>query len=125
MIKGLLRIILILFCVQGFAQRGNSSPYSSLGIGDEVDAKAAAMAPGDVMLLENLRFHKAEVIKDKAAKEDAQLREAKDEFAKKIADMADVYVCDAFGTAHRDNASMYTVPCMMEGKDRVSGYVPT
>ena len=37
--KGLLRIILILFCVQGFAQRGNSSPYSSLGIGDEVDDK--------------------------------------------------------------------------------------
>ncbi len=92
-------------------------------IGDEVTAKAAAMQPGDVMLLENLRFHKAETIKDKAAKEDAQLRQAKDEFAKQIADMADVYVCDAFGTAHRDNASMYTVPCMMDGKPRVSGYL--
>jgi 3-phosphoglycerate kinase len=92
-------------------------------IGDEVKAKAAAMSPGDVMLLENLRFHKAETIKDKAAKEDAQLREAKDAFAKKIADMADVYICDAFGTAHRDNASMYTVPSMMEGKPRVSGYL--
>ena len=92
-------------------------------IGDEVEAKAAAMQPGDVMLLENLRFHKAETIKDKAAKEDAQLREAKDTFAKKIAGMADVYVCDAFGTAHRDNASMYTVPCMMEGKPRVSGFL--
>ena len=92
-------------------------------IGDDVEAKAAAMQPGDVMLLENLRFHKPETIKDKAAKEDAQLREAKDAFAKKIADLADAYVCDAFGTAHRDNASMYTVPCMMEGKDRVSGYL--
>jgi len=92
-------------------------------IGDEVQAKAAALQPGDVMLLENLRFHKAETIKDKAAKEDAQLREAKDAFAKKIADLADVYVCDAFGTAHRDNASMYTVPCMMEGKPRVSGFL--
>ncbi|MHC5174181.1 MAG: phosphoglycerate kinase, partial [Planctomycetota bacterium] len=92
-------------------------------IGDEVEAQAAAMQPGDVMLLENLRFHKAETIKDKAAKEDAQLREAKDTFAKKIAGMADVYVCDAFGTAHRDNASMYTVPCMMEGKPRVSGFL--
>ena len=92
-------------------------------IGDEVEAKAAAMQPGDVMLLQNLRFHKAETIKDKAAKEDAQLREAKDTFAKKIAGMADVYVCDAFGTAHRDNASMYTVPCMMEGKPRVSGFL--
>ena len=92
-------------------------------IGDEVEAKAAAMQPGDVMLLENLRFQKAETIKDKAAREDAQLREAKDTFAKKIADMADVYVCDAFGTAHRDNASMYTVPCLMEGKPRVSGFL--
>ncbi len=92
-------------------------------IGDEVEAKAAAMKPGDVMLLENLRFHKAETIKDKAAKEDAQLREAKDAFAKKIAGLADAYVCDAFGTAHRDNASMYTVPCMMEGKPRVSGFL--
>ena len=92
-------------------------------VGDQVEALAAALQPGEVMLLENLRFHKAETIKDKAAKEDAQLRDAKDEFAKKIADMADVYVCDAFGTAHRDNASMYTVPCMMEGKPRVSGFL--
>ncbi|MHC4905360.1 MAG: phosphoglycerate kinase [Planctomycetota bacterium] len=92
-------------------------------IGDDVKAKAASLQPGDVMLLENLRFHKAETIKDKAAKEDAQLRQAKDAFAQQLADMADVYVCDAFGTAHRDNASMYTVPCLMDGKPRVSGYL--
>ncbi|OQY04730.1 MAG: phosphoglycerate kinase [Planctomycetales bacterium 4572_13] len=92
-------------------------------IGDEVKAQADAMKPGDVMLLENLRFHKAETIKDKAAKEDAQLRQAKDDFAKQIADLGDVFVCDAFGTAHRDNASMYTVPCVMEGKPRVSGFL--
>lgn len=92
-------------------------------IGEDVAAKAGALAAGDVMLLENLRFHKAETIKDKAAKDDAQLREAKDAFAKQIADLADVYVCDAFGTAHRDNASMYTVPCMMEGKPRVAGFL--
>jgi len=92
-------------------------------IGANVEAKAGALTPGDVMLLENLRFHKDETIKDKAAKEDAELRTAKDEFAKKIASLGDVYVCDAFGTAHRDNASMYTVPCMMEGKDRVSGFL--
>jgi phosphoglycerate kinase len=75
------------------------------------------------MLLENLRFHKAETIKDKAAKADAQLREAKDNFAKELADMADVYVDDAFGTAHRDNASMYTVPSLMEGKPRIIGFL--
>ncbi|MDH4202804.1 MAG: phosphoglycerate kinase [Phycisphaerae bacterium] len=92
-------------------------------IGEEVNAKSATMVPGDVMLLENVRFHKEETIKDKAAKEDAQLRQAKDAFAKQLADLADVYVDDAFGTAHRDNASMYTVPCMMGGKPRVSGFL--
>jgi 3-phosphoglycerate kinase len=92
-------------------------------IGEDVEAKADALQTGDVMLLENLRFHKAETIKDKAAKEDAQLRQAKDDFAQQLADMADVYVCDAFGTAHRDDASMYTVPCLMDGKPRVSGYL--
>jgi 3-phosphoglycerate kinase len=92
-------------------------------IGPDVQAKAAALKPGDVLLLENVRFHKEETIKDKAAKEDAQLRAAKDGFARQIADLADVYVDDAFGTAHRDNASMYTVPCMMEGKPRVSGFL--
>ena len=72
---------------------------------------------------ENLRFHKEETIKDKAAKEDAQLRQAKDDFAKALAGTADVYVDDAFGTAHRDNASMYTVPVVMEGKPKVIGFL--
>jgi phosphoglycerate kinase len=92
-------------------------------IGAETKEKTMALKPGDCMLLENLRFHKEETIKDKAAKEDAQLRQAKDDFAKELADMADVYVDDAFGTAHRDNASMYTVPMMMEGKPRVIGFL--
>lgn len=92
-------------------------------IGEDVAAKAAGLKAGDVMLLENLRFHKPETIKDKAAKDDPQLRQAKDEFAKQIAALGDVYVDDAFGTAHRDNASMYTVPVIMEGKDRVSGFL--
>ena len=92
-------------------------------IGDDPKAKAAALKPGGCMLLENLRFHKEETIKDKAAKEDAQLRQAKDDFAKELAAMADVYVDDAFGTAHRDNASMYTVPAVMEGKPRVTGFL--
>jgi len=92
-------------------------------IGAEVKAKERALAGGDCMLLENLRFHKEETIKDKAAKEDAQLRQAKDDFAKQLADLADIYVNDAFGTAHRDNASMFTVPVMMEGKPRVIGFL--
>jgi len=92
-------------------------------VGPEVKAKAAALKPGDVLVLENVRFHREEVIKDKAAKEDAQLRKAKDDFAKELASLADAYVDDAFGTAHRDNASMYTVPMMMPGKDRVAGFL--
>ena len=92
-------------------------------IGSETSAAAGALKPGDCILLENLRFHKEETIKDKAAKEDAQLRQAKDDFAKELAGMADIYVDDAFGTAHRDNASMYTVPMIMEGKPRVIGFL--
>ena len=92
-------------------------------IGPETASKRQALKPGDCMLLENLRFHKEETIKDKAAKEDAQLRKAKDDFARELAGGADIYVDDAFGTAHRDNASMYTVPVMMEGKPRVIGFL--
>lgn len=92
-------------------------------IGDDAKAKAAALTAGQVLLLENLRFYPQETIKDKVAKEDAQLRQAKDAFAQELASMADIYVCDAFGTAHRDNASMYTVPCMMQGKPRVAGFL--
>jgi len=92
-------------------------------IGNDVKDRTEGLKGGDVMLLENLRFHKEETIKDKAAKEDAQLRQAKDDFAKELADLADIYVDDAFGTAHRDNASMYTVPLMMEGKPRVIGFL--
>lgn len=66
-------------------------------IGDEAEATVNAMKDGDVCLLENLRFYKGE------AKNDA-------EFAAKLAKMADLYVNDAFGTSHRDAASMTGVP---------------
>ena len=92
-------------------------------IGPRTKAKAQALKAGQCMLLENLRFHREETIKDKAAKKDEQLRQAKDDFAKELADLADIYVDDAFGTAHRDNASMYTVPAVMEGKPRVIGFL--
>jgi 3-phosphoglycerate kinase len=102
---------------------GRDVVFSDDCIGAETKARAQALKSGECMLLENLRFHKEETIKDKAAKEDAQLREAKDNFAKELAGMADIYVDDAFGTAHRDNASMYTVPMMMEGERRVIGFL--
>ncbi|MDI6447723.1 phosphoglycerate kinase [Anaerobaca lacustris] len=102
---------------------GREVVFAADCVGPDPKAKAAALKSGDCMLLENLRFHKEETIKDKAAKEDAQLRQAKDDFAKELASMADIYVDDAFGTAHRDNASMYTVPAVMEGKPRVIGFL--
>lgn len=102
---------------------GKQVVFAADCVGPDPKAKAAALKSGDCMLLENLRFHKEETIKDKAAKEDAQLRQAKDNFAKELASTADIYVDDAFGTAHRDNASMYTVPAVMAGKPRVIGFL--
>ncbi|MCX5645231.1 MAG: phosphoglycerate kinase [Phycisphaerae bacterium] len=102
---------------------GKKVVFANDCVGPDAKAKAKALKSGNVLLLENLRFYKEEVIKDKAAKEDAQLRQAKDKFAKELASMADIYVDDAFGTAHRDNASMYTVPTVMEGKPRAIGFL--
>ncbi len=61
-------------------------------IGEDAKAKAAALKPGQVLLLENVRFHKEETKNDPA-------------FAKEMASMAEIYVNDAFGTAHRAHAS--------------------
>ena len=61
-------------------------------IGEDAKAKAAALQPGQLLLLENLRFDKREEKNDP-------------EFAKELASMADVYVSDAFGTVHRAHAS--------------------
>ncbi len=92
-------------------------------VGPEVESLVAGLGDGEVCLLENLRFHPAETIKDKQAQNDPALRQAKDDFARQLAALANVYVNDAFGTCHRDNASMLTVPQMMEGKPRAIGFL--
>jgi phosphoglycerate kinase len=92
-------------------------------IGAEAKKKVDALKPGDVLVLENVRFHKAEVIKDKVAKDDPALKAEKENFAKEIASFGDVYVDDAFGTAHRDNASMLSVPQQMGNKPKVVGFL--
>ena len=61
-------------------------------VGDSVSQSCKAMKPGDVVLLENVRFHPEEEKNDPA-------------FARQLADLADIYVNDAFGTAHRAHAS--------------------
>ena len=71
---------------------GQDVPLTADVIGPDATAKAAALQPGQIMLLENLRFEPGEEKNDPA-------------FAKALADMADVYVSDAFGTVHRAHAS--------------------
>ena len=61
-------------------------------VGEDAKAKAAALKPGQIMLLENLRFDKGETKNDP-------------KFAKALADMAEIFVSDAFGTVHRAHAS--------------------
>jgi phosphoglycerate kinase len=102
---------------------GSEVDFTGDCAGPEAAAKADRLEPGRCLLLENLRFHRAETIKDKAAKADSQLRQAKNGFAGKLAGLADIYVDDAFGTAHRDNASMYTVPQTMTDRPKVTGFL--
>jgi phosphoglycerate kinase len=66
-------------------------------VGPEAESAAAALAPGGVLLLENLRFHEGETKNDPA-------------FADRLAALAKVYVDDAFGSAHRAHASVVGVP---------------
>jgi phosphoglycerate kinase len=77
-------------------------------VGPEVTAAVQALKPGEVLLLENLRFHPGEQKGDAA-------------FAAELAKLGDVYVNDAFGTCHRRDASMVAVPAAMKGKPRVVG----
>ncbi len=76
-------------------------------VGDEVDALVAKMNDGDVLLLENLRFHPEEEGKKDGAKMTPEERQW---FIDGLAKNADLYVDDAFGTAHRAHASMSGVP---------------
>jgi phosphoglycerate kinase len=80
--------------------------------GTEARDKARALKAGQLLLLENLRFHKAEQQGDEA-------------FAGKLAALGDIYCNDAFGTCHRDDASMVAVPKLMKegGKPCVVGFL--
>ena len=84
--------------------------FASDCIGPEVEKPATELKDGDVLLLENLRFHKEEEKNDP-------------NFAKQLAKLGDVYVNDAFGTAHREHASTFGVPQAMQGKPRVIGFL--
>ena len=93
--------------------------------------QAAALKPGQVLLLENLRFYPEEEGKpvgiDKAdpAYEEAKkaMKVAQKDFAKKLASYADVYVNDAFGTAHRKHASTAVIADYFEPDNKMLGYL--
>lgn len=89
---------------------GGRVDFSTETVGTETAAKIEAMHDGDVLVLENLRFDKREKSGDA-------------EFAARLAAQADVYCNDAFGTCHRDHASMVAVPQAMSGKPRVVGFL--
>ena len=71
---------------------GHKVIFAQDSIGEDAQSKAAAIKPGEILLLENLRFHAEETAGDEG-------------FAKALASLADVYINDAFGTAHRAHAS--------------------
>jgi len=77
-------------------------------IGEEAESKAEALQSGEVLLLENTRFHPEETKGD-------------EEFSKKLARLGDIYVNDAFGSAHRAHASTTIVAKFFE--DKCCGYV--
>ncbi len=89
---------------------GSPVHFASDTVGEDAHAKAAELKAGEVLVVENLRFNPGE------KKGDA-------EFAGKLAAMADVYCNDAFGTCHREDASMVAVPQAMAGKPRVVGHL--
>lgn len=94
-------------------------------------AEAAALKPGEVLLLENLRFHPEEegkpvgIDKEDPAYDAAkkEMKERQKEFAKKLASYADVYVNDAFGTAHRKHASTAVVADYFDADHKMLGYL--
>src|SRR3989338_3630342 len=81
---------------------GKPVAYVKDSIGPEIEATVAKLKAGEVLLLENVRFYKEEEKNDPA-------------FAKKLASLADVYVNDAFGTAHRAHASTEGVTRYLKG----------
>lgn len=89
---------------------GREVKFVSDCIGAEVTAAANALKPGEVLLLENLRFHPEEEKGDEL-------------FAQQLASLADVYVNDAFGTAHRAHASTTIVARFFPRERKMFGYL--
>ncbi len=112
---------------------GTEVQFANDCVGEEAKEKAAALKPGEALLLENLRFYAEEEGKARGLKEDATkeeidsankaTKESQKAFTKKLASYADVYVNDAFGTAHRAHASTALIADHFDEEHKLFGYL--
>src|SRR5690606_11937284 len=87
---------------------GRTVKFADDCIGESAKTLAESLQPGEILLLENLRFYKEE-------------EKGNEEFAEKLSKLGDVWVNDAFGTAHRAHASTAVISKFFQ--DKVAGYV--
>lgn len=87
---------------------GQDVAFATDTIGDDAHAKVSRLGNAEALVLENLRFHPGE-------------KKGDEEFAKSLAETADIYCNNAFGTCHRSDASMVAVPHAMGRKPKVVG----
>jgi len=102
-------------------------------VGEEAFALASTLKPGEALLLENLRFYAEEEGKPRGLAEDASdeekasakkaIKESQKEFTKKLASLADCYVNDAFGTAHRAHASTALIADYFDTNNKMFGFL--
>ena len=102
-------------------------------IGEKVKAAVAELKPGEVLVLENLRFYAEEEGKPRGLAEDVSdeekaaakkaVKASQKEFTKELASLADVYVNDAFGTAHRAHASTALIADYFTPENKMFGYL--
>lgn len=102
-------------------------------VGEEAKVKASALMPGEALMLENLRFHAEEEGKPRGLADDASddekaaakkaVKESQKKFTETLASYADVYVNDAFGTAHRAHASTALIAAHFNADKKMFGYL--
>jgi len=112
---------------------GQPVKFVNDSIGEKVKAAVAELKPGEVLVLENLRFYAEEEGKPRGLAEDASdeekaaakkaVKASQKEFTKELASLADVYVNDAFGTAHRAHASTALIADYFTPENKMFGYL--
>ncbi len=98
---------------------GKEVKFANDCVGEAVVGQAKALKPGEVMVCENTRYHKAEDMKTKTPEDKATMRA----FAAELAKLGDVYVNDAFGTAHRAHASTAIIADILGKDNAVAGFL--